>query len=232
MLTLWPAYERDGVGAFLAPAKISAYAGEYGASHLDGYDIPREVSDPLCGEHRDVWDAAIAERNRRNQEVLDAAKAAHTRAKAKEEEAKAAADARKHAQLTEAVERLGDENQRARWSEGLMRPSEAVCLIEREAMAGLDGMETHASGGVGGEDSKYTEIKYLDAEEYEQAKRIKTALPEAQITYYRVSETETDDYNETTTSLRWTVAEVGLAIGEIRIVRDVVLRHWTVVDDE
>lgn len=59
------------------------------------------------------------------------------------------------------------------------------------------------------------------------ARRIKEAIPNAALTYYRVAETETESRDETTIQHKWTIARLDLTVGEIRIVRDIVLRHWT-----
>lgn len=56
---------------------------------------------------------------------------------ARHEAEEAAAAARKHAQLTDAVARLGDESQQARWAEGMLPAREAVDLIVSESLAPL-----------------------------------------------------------------------------------------------
>ncbi|MCK9570161.1 hypothetical protein M0R72_14550 [Candidatus Pacearchaeota archaeon] len=228
----WEAFERDGVGVFMQPAAIPARQHECGIDHLDGYEVAQKLSDALQDLHPDVWSLAIAERDRRNQEITERAKDAYQEQKALEAEQAKAVKARKYAQLTEAVQRLGTEEQRDRWSEGLMSPREAVALIEQEALAPLADytLPILASGGVGGPGSLYTSILYLRADEYTALRTIKTALPTATIRLYRVSEDVTDDDDGTLMKFRWTVAEVQMTVGEIEIIRDVVLRSWTVDD--
>ena len=79
---------------------------------------------------------------------------------------------------------------------------------------------------MGGDESRYGDVSYLTAEEYAQAQRIYEALPSAGLTYHRV--TARGDYDVGTgEQYYWTVARARLEIGEIVIVKDVVLRHWT-----
>lgn len=73
VLALWPIYERDGAGAFLTPTKIHVLVSDCGVDSLDGYGVSNVIGDPLQIIDQDVFRAVIAERDRRNREILAAA---------------------------------------------------------------------------------------------------------------------------------------------------------------
>lgn len=93
---VWPTYEREGIGAFLSPAKHHAYVGDNWRD-LDACDIPVTISDALHSEHPELWKQAIAERDRRQNAAVAAAQTEYANLKAAREQREAEAEAKETA---------------------------------------------------------------------------------------------------------------------------------------
>jgi hypothetical protein len=93
--------------------------------------VPQSCSEELRTQYEAALAEARTEGDRRTKTEVEEAE----QAKAEAEEAEQAKAARKHTQLADAVSRLGDESQQARWAEGMLPTREAVGLIVTEAMA-------------------------------------------------------------------------------------------------
>lgn len=162
-------------------------------SHIP-YDAPEGLLPAeLIARHSQAVAQAEAEATRRKEtEAREAAEAQAAREAAKQ----AAAD-RKHAQLADAVARLGDESQRERWAEGVLPTREAVDLIISEALAPLTaagltlledtdpvidhtGEDADAYCQRGGEiTTDQTVLTKLSATTYAAVKRVRAAAPKS-----------------------------------------------------
>jgi hypothetical protein len=105
--------------------------------------------------------------------------------------------ATKYSQMADVVNRLGTPTQRARWAEGVMPHSEAISLIEAEALkpltdAGYEVLpadEYHLDPGTDeyGDDVdvEETEKRTLTNAQYEAAKKIRDLMPGWEYGYYQ-----------------------------------------------
>jgi len=127
---IWADYERDGAGVFLELRKH--HLSITGLDNADGWAIKSDISDPLNGINTDVWNAAIDERNRRNDEIYTKghAQASALAAQAAEGDAKAEADA--EAERRQWIEVHGSDRLKRLVEEEIEH--EAVYLDERLAL--------------------------------------------------------------------------------------------------
>jgi hypothetical protein len=190
------------------------------------YGLRDVKSDPRVAGILAAAEALAAERNAQR----EAKRAAR-------EQAEQQAEERKHAQLAEAVARLGTESQKERWAEGLLPTREAIDLIVAEKLAPLDGLRIESpseywvakcSEECNGTTSE-SQLETLTDEEWNAFRLYRTDLAKsgAEIEYYRQSRTCEH------AKVRASLARVTWTVGEIEIERDIVLaEHVTEIDYE
>jgi len=134
----------------------------YGRGYREYWEA-RELTVPQScpAELRTQYEAALSEAKSEADRITAAEAVEAARAKLASDAEEAAKAERKHDQLADAVARLGDDSQQARWAEGLLPAREAVDLIIAEALATITAAGLEIAGDVGA--TTATEISHEDA---------------------------------------------------------------------
>ena len=159
----------------------------------------------------------------------------------KEDEAKAdelkakqkAIEARKTAQLADAVNRLGTDNQKARWAEGVLPNREAIELIEDEQFAELcksgvvfkNNSYHYENIGVNPQEDtleeEETEKRTLTAEQFDQVQAAIKCWPGCDVEYYKQTFKWEEAYETHKRSL--SLARLSKQVEELFITCDIIL---------
>ena len=214
----------------------------YGRGYREYWEA-RELTVPQSSpaELRDQYEASLAKARTEADRLTKAETEEEERAKAEAEEEERAKAARKHTQLTDAVARLGDESQQARWAEGMLPAREAVDLIIAEALAPVKASGLEVAGDVGAmtatginhEDAydgdnlcdtaevetDETVLTKLSAETYVLLRKVRAAVPQGAsvdaVKMVATCESCKARGNQTYIRASWTVGEIEVGINVV-----------------
>jgi len=134
----------------------------YGQGYREYWEARKLTVPQSCpAELRTQYEATLSETKSEADRRTTAEAVEAERAKAERETEEQAKANRKRAQLADAVSRLGDESQQARWAEDMLPAREVVDLIVAEALAPVTEAGLEIAGDVGA--TTATEISHEDA---------------------------------------------------------------------